>query len=466
MKFKLLLFIILFFPLRGFSLHIILNKIPANTPPNETLYLSGNFNNWNLTNNAFVKIDNKYIIDINISGSLECKIHRGTWAKVESNAQGNYISNRIFNNINNSDTLILEILGWEDLSSSNPGSSASKNVILVEDSFFIPQLNKYRSIRAYLPPNYFNDTTKKYPVFYFFDGQNLFDNATAPFGEWKIDETLDTYLSSSNLAAIIIGIDHGNADRIKEYTPFYNSNYPSAWGDSTSQFICNNLIPYINSNFRTLAGREYTFIGGSSLGGLMSYYTWLKYPEYFSGALIFSPAFWINPAIFSYAVPNTLHKNSKIYLYAGTAESSNLVNEVNLVEKRLLDSFLMDSDKIQKLIRIGGQHNEANWSTAFLAAYIFMLENSTLASEKLHPDYYKIFPNPSKNNWTLYWNHPNEILNQFQLFSSDGKLIVYKSEINIPQGEICILDTLSNNISSGNYYLIINNKYSLSLIKY
>ncbi len=465
MKFKILLFIFLLFPLRGFTLHIIISKFPANTPAKETIYISGNFNNWNLSTHAFTKTNNTYEIDININSNLECKFHRGNWAKVESNAQGNYIPNRIFNNINNDDTLLLEILGWEDLNSSNPGSSASENVIMVKDSFFIPELNKFRTIRAYLPPSYFKDSTKNYPVFYLFDGQNLFDIATAPFGEWKIDETLDNYLKSSNLEAIVIGIDHGNSDRIKEYTPFVNPNYTSGWGDSSSKFLCNNLIPFINSNYRTLAGREFTFIGGSSLGGLMSYYTWLKYPEYFSGVLIFSPAFWINPAIFSYATPNLFHKNSKLYLYAGTAESSNLVNEVNLVEKRLLDSFQINANNLTKQIRNGGQHNEANWSTAFLPAYIFLMENSGLSLAKLESNFYKIYPNPSKTNWTLYWNHPNETLNQFQLFSSEGKLILDKSEINIPQGEILILDSLNTQISSGNYYLIINNKYSISLIK-
>ena len=51
-----------------------------------------------------------------------------------------------------------------------------------------PQLNCKRKIWIYLPLDY-DKSTKKYPVIYMHDGQNLFDAKTSYAGEWNVDET-------------------------------------------------------------------------------------------------------------------------------------------------------------------------------------------------------------------------------------------------------------------------------------
>ena len=55
----------------------------------------------------------------------------------------------------------------------------------------MPQLNRYRRIWAYLPPDYDSLPNKRYPVIYMHDGQNLFDEATSFAGEWRVDEALE-----------------------------------------------------------------------------------------------------------------------------------------------------------------------------------------------------------------------------------------------------------------------------------
>ena len=67
-------------------------------------------------------------------------------------------------------------------------STAAENVHIISEKFEIPQLSTTRRIWIYLPPNYKN-STKKYPVMYLHDGQNLFDDRTSYAGEWQIDET-------------------------------------------------------------------------------------------------------------------------------------------------------------------------------------------------------------------------------------------------------------------------------------
>ena len=157
-----------------------------------------------------------------------------------------------------------------------------------------PQLQTTKKIWLYLPENY-AQTTKKYPVLYLHDGQNLFDASTSYAGEWRIDETLD----SLKAEVIVVGIAHGNEKRIDELTPFKNEQYGGGKGTLYLDFIISQLKPYIDAHYRTKSGKYNTAIGGSSLGGLISYYAVVKYPDVFGKSLVFSPAFLINPELYA-----------------------------------------------------------------------------------------------------------------------------------------------------------------------
>ena len=104
------------------------------------------------------------------------------------------------------------------LNSSAQGSSSSKQV--TNFSIEAPQLHTTKKIWLYLPKGY-NTSTRKYPVIYMHDAQNLFDASTSYAGEWNIDETLD----SINAKVIVIGVEHGGDKRIDELTPFKNQKY-------------------------------------------------------------------------------------------------------------------------------------------------------------------------------------------------------------------------------------------------
>jgi len=43
----------------------------------------------------------------------------------------------------------------------------------------MPQLNRDRNVRIYLPPDYFANLSRRYPVLYMHDGQNLFETKQA-----------------------------------------------------------------------------------------------------------------------------------------------------------------------------------------------------------------------------------------------------------------------------------------------
>ena len=167
--------------------------------------------------------------------------------------------------------------------SGNAQSTASKNVSTF--SIEAPQLKTTKKIWIYLPEGYATAVKKKFSVIYMHDAQNLFDAKTSFVGEWNVDEKLD----SLKAQVIVVGIEHGNEKRIEELTPYKNEKYGGGNADNYVDFIVKTLKPYIDKNYRTKTKPKNTIIIGSSLGGLVSYYAAVKYPEVFGKAGVFYP---------------------------------------------------------------------------------------------------------------------------------------------------------------------------------
>jgi len=235
-------------------------------------------------------------------------------------------------------------------------------------SFEIPShyLKTSKKIWVYLPENY-ETSRKKFPVLYLQDGQNLFDSKTAYSGEWQIDETLD----SLKAEIIVVGIAHGNENRLQELTPFVHQQYGGGGASAYLDFITNELMPYIQVNYRIKNGKYNTGIGGSSLGGLFAMYASLKHPKLFGKVLVFSPSFWINPEI--YEVANSLKATkSKYYFMCGTDESATLEAETDKMIGILNEKRCSCLHLTKKKIVVGGKHNEKLWSKEFAKAYLWL----------------------------------------------------------------------------------------------
>ena len=252
--------------------------------------------------------------------------------------------------------------------SGNAQSTASRNV-----STFItesPQLDANKTIWVYLPSNYVN-SQQSYPVLYLQDAQNLFDRSTSFSGEWRIDETLD----SLDLALIVIGIEHGNEKRIDELTPFPHPEHNGGNAENYLKFISETLKPEIDKRFRTKTDVSNTFIGGSSLGGLFSYFALLKDPEIFGKALVFSPSFWFSDKIMNFTDEISGEKLDQIKLYfrAGEKESETMAPLMCDIKQQLLCKGLK-SNQINFKTLPDGQHNEAFWASLFPQAALWLLE--------------------------------------------------------------------------------------------
>ena len=229
-----------------------------------------------------------------------------------------------------------------------------------------PQLNTIKRIWVYLPLDY-NQSEKKYPVLYMHDAQNLFDEKTAFSGEWKIDETLD----SLQAKIIVIGIEHGNEKRIDELTPYTNEKYGGGNANNYLDFIVSTLKPHIDSVYRTKTNSRNTGIMGSSLGGLVSFYASLKYPDVFGKVGVFSPSFWFTNDIYT-LTEQTKKIDTKYYFMCGDSESETMVDDMNhmihLIRQKRCDCLHLHKTKIVP----NGKHNEKLWSKEFAKAYLWL----------------------------------------------------------------------------------------------
>ena len=251
------------------------------------------------------------------------------------------------------------------LNSSAQGSSSSKQV--TNFSIEAPQLHTTKKIWLYLPKGY-NTSTRKYPVIYMHDGQNLFDNRTSFAGEWNVDETFD----SINAKVIVVGIET-NDKRMEELTPFKNQKYGGGKADDYLDFIVNILKPKVDATYRTKTNAKNTAIFGSSLGGLVSFYAALKYPQVFGKVGCFSPSFWFGRKELNNLMEETKDFDAKVFFLCGDDEGDDDVipdmkNVADWVNTKRCECKKLNKEVIVK----GGQHNEKLWRESFKKAYLWL----------------------------------------------------------------------------------------------
>lgn len=356
-----------------YTLRLVVNEVGAKKQ--DDIYVTGNFNNWNPRDEKYklkpFGVSRRAIILKDVaSGKYEFKFTRGSFDRVETTAKGEDVPNHEVT-VKEDVTQNFNIPGWKDDYPDKPKpNTATAQVKVIDTAFIIPQLNRKRRIWAYLPKSYATGT-KKYPVIYMHDGQNLFNEQTAPFGEWGVDETLDTLQRLTGKEAIIIGIDNGGDKRMNEYNPYDFKTYGKGEGNQYVDFLVLTLKPYIDQKFRTLKDSSHTFIAGSSMGGLISLYAVVKYPNVFGGAGIFSPALWTAPPIYDEVAKASFGRAMKrFYFYASNKESELMVPDMDkmiaIIEKK-------GNYETRRLMNPLGKHNEATWRKEFVDFYRFII---------------------------------------------------------------------------------------------
>ncbi|HSU14578.1 alpha/beta hydrolase-fold protein [Longimicrobium sp.] len=362
-------------------------RVPAGTPDTASVFVAGSFNVWNPANASYRLTrtgDGEYSITLpaDVRGGIEFKFTRGSWERVETDSAGGGVNNRHFIvPAEGAAAWTGAVAAWQDPAKIQPRApSRTASVAVLDTAFAIPQLGRARRVWIYLPPGYAS-SNRRYPVLYMHDGQNVFDNATSGFGEWGVDETLDSLRARGDRSVIVVAVDHGGAKRLDEYSPWRNARYGGGEGGVYVDFLVNTLKPFVDRRFRTLPDRLDTGIAGSSMGGLISLYAVLKYPRVFGRAGVFSPALWFSDSIFAMAraarppLPGT-----RIWFVTGAHEGDTpevYVNDQRRMIATLAASGFRVGAQVDSAVRADGQHSEWFWRREFPLAYRWLFASPT-----------------------------------------------------------------------------------------
>jgi predicted alpha/beta superfamily hydrolase len=215
----------------------------------------------------------------------------------------------------------------------------------------IPAFNHERTIRVYTPANYDSEQTKRYPVLYMHDGQNVFEDLDAIQG---VSLGLKDYLDRSRLEIIVVGIDTNTLgdERKNEYCPWVDGEFSKNFNGKASttggkgatyvDFIVHELKPFIDRKYRTL--EDSTSIAGVSLGGLISTYAVCRYPHIFTKVATISSAFWRNQEeIENLLIHTDLSSIETFYMDGGTKESE---------DERVSKEFLVSNQRIYDILAV------------------------------------------------------------------------------------------------------------------
>jgi predicted alpha/beta superfamily hydrolase len=262
-----------------------------------------------------------------------------------------------------------------------------------------------RNIDVWLPSDY--NPKKKYAVLYMHDGQMLYDSTTTwNKKEWGIDETMHLLQNQHKIMpCIVVGVWNSGVGRHADYLPqkaieslpqaVQDSLYQSVrtngaavfhgikvQSDNYLKFLVTELKPFIDSSFSTRPQAKYTFVAGSSMGGLISMYAFCEYPLVFGGAACLS-THW--PGIFSANNPlpdaflQYLQQHlpapgyRKLYFDYGTATLDALYEPFQKRADAIVKSKGYSAKNWTTLKLEGAPHSEEAWQSRFDQIAIFLL---------------------------------------------------------------------------------------------
>ena len=343
------------------------------------VFITGNFNNWKGKDELFRmtfmepgKYTFQFPEDFKFHQPLEYKYTREGWKGEEVDEFGSKTKNRI---VEHPVGKIEDFVPRWAINGKGYKEKYLPKIHIISEAFEIPQLIKTRRITALLPHNY-GKSKQRYPVLYLQDGQNLFDD-NAPFGNWGVDKKLAVLTEKGMGDIIIIAIDHAREERVAEFTPsIHNRPKETAEGKKYVRFLADTLKPFIDKTFRTKPEVEFTGIGGSSMGGLISIYAGFMYPEVYSKLMIFSPSLWMTSKIHFHSIHLLQVFDTRIYLYAGGKESNTMIPNLEGFKKLIQQKKQQDSHfEFLTSIDPDGTHNETRWGIEFPKAIKWLFFN-------------------------------------------------------------------------------------------
>jgi predicted alpha/beta superfamily hydrolase len=228
-------------------------------------------------------------------------------------------------------------------------------------------LHTDRDVLVYLPPCYETEPLRRYPVLYLHDGQNLFDGATSfiPGQDWRVGETARSLIESRAIEPlIIVGVYNTGRERVEEYTPSADPRLRVGGKAALyGRLIVEELKPFVDSRYRTKAGACDTGLGGSSLGGLVTMYLGLRYPDVFGKLAVVSPSvWWDGRRILSDVSAFVSDRRARVWLDMGTDEGAHATADARSLRDALVARGWREGADLKYFEAEGARHTEAAWA--------------------------------------------------------------------------------------------------------
>ena len=261
----------------------------------------------------------------------------------------------------------------------SPASGADLEPVSFEDAVLVGGSQRLRLHRQFvsaflparrdvviaLPPDYFR-SERRYPVLYLQDGQNLFDPTTSFIKEsfWDVQTTTDRLIGEAAIEPlIVVGIYNTGIARMEEYTPMRDRNLGGGKANLYGRLMVEELKPWVDRNYRTLDGPANTGVGGSSLGGLLSLYLGLTWPQVFGRLAVLSPSvWWARGEMLQYVRRTRPEPRPRIWLDVGLGEGPVMIKKCDELH-RLLERRGWRKGTEMRYLRVpGARHNEDAWA--------------------------------------------------------------------------------------------------------
>ncbi|WP_062063018.1 alpha/beta hydrolase [Aquimarina longa] len=198
-----------------------------------------------------------------------------------------------------------------------------------------------------LPKGYYQ-SKKQYPILVLTDAGYAFPLVSSIYRRLKFSKKINEI--------IIVGISHAKGDhfgtsRTRDYTPTYSPNEPNGYSkesrlnsgqaDNFIMFMKNELIPYLDSNYKIDLTQK--AFAGHSFGGLLANYIVISYPETFDYYMSGSPSLWYhNKSIFEIEKKyseNNSDLDANLFIGIGALENVpngfQMVSDMNTLIKKL-----------------------------------------------------------------------------------------------------------------------------------
>lgn len=359
--------------------------VPPETPSGAEVWLSGNVPELGAWNGAGVKLsrgaDGRYTaqVPLPLGTALEFKVTRGAWDTVEKSASGEEVPNRAFHVGSRAAHVTVTVSRWADSTSAPSSLTGTVRYLRGVTSKF---LSRPRDIIVWLPPGYDAHPQRHYPVLYMHDGQNLMDTATAfSGGEWHVDETAQRLVRDGKVEPLIVVGVYNTEARIPEYTEVPGTGDEAQYGggeaDAYGRFLVEELKPRIDHEFRTRPGAQDTGLMGSSLGGLVTMYLGLKYPDVFRRlGVVSATVMWGDRDIVKRVDALKKKPPLRIWMDIGTSEypgSEETVGDAQLLRDALVRKGWVLGRDLKYVEVPGAFHTESAWAARFgdILQYLF-----------------------------------------------------------------------------------------------